>query len=480
MVVFTPVFSFSQTVMEKVLVEMGTATWSSSCAAEVQIINEMKQNGLEICVVNYHLNDPYANQHANQRAAYYGIQNLPFPVVGGQEVEIGNYNSYLEQYNLSINYSSSFSISSEAHFSEDTLLMDISIEKLADYESNLISLYATVTESDIPVNWHGLTEVDEVERSMAPDGSGNPLDFSNDNILTIHQKILFDRNWNPENMELVIFIQDDNNKMILQCHSQPIIDFAPLPVHAFFSVADTMTCMQEYVQFQNFSTGDVENVLWTFEEGIPGESTLVNPAIKYNEEGAFKVTLVVSNSVSTDTLSIDEFIHVQVLPQMSFNPLPEFCHNLETYELYQGSPQGGNYFGLFVDTGYFHPQAAGLGIHPVYYAFQDETTGCSDTLSQDALVHICPFIPEEEKEDEIPFFMYSSDHKLELMFKKNQNIQIEQIVIFNLNGQKLAQRSYLNQEAANYQFLIPSANSFVFILVHSSGRDYLLKHQMQK
>ena len=43
--------------------------------------------------------------------------------------------------------------------------------------TNLV-LQFTVTESHIPENWGGLTEVNHVNRLMVPGANGTPLDFS--------------------------------------------------------------------------------------------------------------------------------------------------------------------------------------------------------------------------------------------------------------------------------------------------------------
>ncbi len=474
--VLMQVLAISQVPMEKVLVEMGTATWSSSCASEVQMIEQMKNDNLEISVVNYHLNDPFANQHANQRASFYSIQSLPFPIIGGQEVVIGDYDSYLSSYNTSFNTPSSFSISVEGHFSEDTLIMNLSIEKVTSYESDTISLYLAITESNIEVSWHGLSEVNEVERIMSPNGHGQELDFTNSSQITFTEKVLFNRNWNPENMEMVVFIQNDTSKHILQCHSQPIPNFAPLPVHAFFQVMDTFSCVNQVVSFQNTSTGDVENLHWIFEEGSPNESTDYNPNIQYLENGTYNVSLAVSNSVSTDTLQITDFMHIQALPNISFSPLPDFCHDEIYYQLTEGSPEGGQYFGLFVDTGYFHPETAGLGDHPIFYALQDEETGCSDTLSQNAYVYFCELINEQSiNEDSFPFIITKQANSFILTQKNSGLIDIKEIQVFSFNGKLLSISDYQNQAENIYRFSAPPNNQAVILRVITQNKAYVMK-----
>ena len=162
---------------------------------------------MDISVINYHLNDPFANQYANQRASFYNMQTVPFPLIGGQEVIPGDYDSYIAAYNLSLNSPSSFILSAGGYFVDDTLVLTINIDKIAEYESDTLSLLIAFTESDIAFQWHGQSEVNDVERIMAPNAAGNDLDFSSSNSIELEERILFDRNWDPAHMDkFVVFL----------------------------------------------------------------------------------------------------------------------------------------------------------------------------------------------------------------------------------------------------------------------------------
>jgi len=479
LLIFWQIVSFAQIPMEKVLAEMGTATWNAACATEVQMIDQMKADGYVIAVINYHLNDPFANQYANQRASYYGIQNLPYPVIGGQAAQAGDYSSYTNLYNASINTPSSFSLTAVGHFSEDTLILNINIHKVADYEGESLLFYAAVTESDIPFDWQGLSHVEEVERSMTPDGNGQQLDFTGITNIALTEKILFEGDWNPENMELVTFLQDGVNKNILQCHSELLTQFSPLPVHAFFQVADTLVCADEIVSFENVSTGDVDNVSWLFTGGNPSQSNEYSPHITYASEGSYAVSLIVSNSVSCDTLNIANYIDVNPLPNMSFAPLPDFCQYVDYYQLMEGAPEGGNYFGLFVDTGYFHPQTAGLGYHTIYYAYQEEEYGCSDTLTQDAYVYFCEDIEELSSNlSEFPFVISQNNGQVFLTKKNISQFDIKSLEIFNIEGQLLYQYDSWKKNENTISFLYHLNNPLLLFHVHTSKRTYIFKYQI--
>lgn len=471
--------SMAQVNMEKVLVEMATATWSNGCASEVAMIEQMQNEGLNICVINYHLNDPFANQYANQRAAFYGIQEVPYPIIGGQVVMPGDYDSYLTAYNESNNTPSSFIISADGNFVEDTLILSVTIQKIADYESDTISLRLAFTESDIAFQWHDLLEVNDVERIMAPNAAGLPLDFSSSNTIELEERILFDRDWDPANMDLVAFIQNDTSKKVLQAYSLALPNFAPLPVHAFFQVDDTILCRKTSVQFENLSTGDIENTYWYFEGGTPEESTDFEPLVTYHTEGDFQVRLVLSNSVSTDTNLINNYIHVKPLPEISFDILPEFCHYHFAYALIEGHPEGGQYSGSFVDSGYFHPEAAGPGIHPIYFSYQNPQSLCSDTIAQDAQVFLCESIEESfNRKERTPLHITNENNTITITFSEDFDDEIQQIQVFDFQGKLIHSLQDIPKSSKNIKFPLNAYKPLLILHVHGTKKIYTLKYKM--
>lgn len=457
--------------MEKVLIEMGTATWNNACAGEVSILEELKDQGLDIAIINYHLNDPFANQFSNARASYYGMQSVPYSVVHGEYISSGDIQNYLDVYEESINQNSSFVISADGSFFGDTLFMDVMVQKVADYESDEIKLHVALIESNIAYEWLGHDRVDDVERSMSPDANGSDLDFSGSDTQTFNLEVVLEDDWNPAEMDLIAFIQNDTGKQVLQCHSLSLTEFSPLPVHAFFQAEDTIVCRKDLVSFENFSTGDVESYEWYFEGGIPETSTEEFPLVRYNEAGDFDVRLIVTNSISLDTTLKEDYIEVKELPSMGFAPLPEFCHDNPSYELTEGWPEEGHYFGLFVDTGYFHPEAAGPGEFAVYFTYQDEETMCSDTLSQPALVELCNSVNEMNESNSFHWF-WSNNH-LHIEFNQNSSNSSTQILIYNLQGQQIGNTMFSDKDEIILN--IPLLMKCFVILVNLEKSSHVLK-----
>lgn len=73
------------------------------------------------------------------------------------------------------------------------------------------------------------------------------------------------------------------------------------------------------------------------------------------------------------------------LPEVTLAPIDPVCLNTEPFELTNGQPAGGTYFGPGVDTGIFDASVAGEGTHTIGYAYTDGNT-CSDTAYQDITV----------------------------------------------------------------------------------------------
>jgi gliding motility-associated-like protein len=86
---------------------------------------------------------------------------------------------------------------------------------------------------------------------------------------------------------------------------------------AAFSADPTDECAQHPIQFTDNSTGNVDQWLWTFGDGIT--STVQNPLHTYEEVGPISVTLVVWSNGCADTLTIPNIVNIRP-PVASFRP----------------------------------------------------------------------------------------------------------------------------------------------------------------
>lgn len=83
-------------------------------------------------------------------------------------------------------------------------------------------------------------------------------------------------------------------------------------VEADFSTARTEISINQYVSFENLSSGTIERYQWRFPGGKPATSDSEDPAqILYEVYGDYDVELIVSNNTFVDTLIRKNFISVK-------------------------------------------------------------------------------------------------------------------------------------------------------------------------
>lgn len=78
-------------------------------------------------------------------------------------------------------------------------------------------------------------------------------------------------------------------------------------------------------------------------------------------------------------------------PIVSFMPMDTVCLNAEAFELVNGEPEDGSYFGPGVSDGIFDASIAGEGTHNLGYSYADENL-CADTAYQNITVRTLPAV----------------------------------------------------------------------------------------
>jgi hypothetical protein len=82
-----------------------------------------------------------------------------------------------------------------------------------------------------------------------------------------------------------------------------------------FSLSSSIICEGENVQFTDISGPDILSRLWNFPGGAPSYSTLENPVISYDYQGAYDVSLSVSNVNGSNSITQNNLIIVYPKPQ---------------------------------------------------------------------------------------------------------------------------------------------------------------------
>jgi hypothetical protein len=218
---------------DKVLLEIGTGTWCGFCPGAAMGADDMVEAGLDVAVIEYHNGDPFATPEGNIRLSYYSINSFPTSVFDGIDQFSGGspnesiYEAYLTHYEPRIATRSVFSldVNITPTANDREFNVHIAAEQLWDYTSQDIRMHVALTESDIPYNWQGMTELNFVCREMYPDASGDEVTLENmGDTQEFDYVVEIDDDYELENCEFVIFLQDNDTKEVLNASKRSYDD----------------------------------------------------------------------------------------------------------------------------------------------------------------------------------------------------------------------------------------------------------------
>jgi hypothetical protein len=312
---------FSQQVpRDKVVVEIGTGTWCYYCPGAALGADDLVANGKQVAIVEYHGGgvDNFINEYSTARIGYYGVTGYPTAYFdGGNAVVGGNhtvsmYPTYLQKYNQRINVVSSFTIDMVgSKIGLNDYQVNVSLEKLdaATYAS--LVMHFVVTESDIPQNWQGLTEVNFVERLMIPNQFGTTIGFSSSNQKNINIILSLNPSWVKANCEIVVFLQNPATKEIYQGAIRSLTEFDvtnDFDACIVNVVAPNAVCLDSFIPkitIGNFGLNNLTNL--NIVSQVNGEaSTTYNWTgnIPFSEKVIIELPEVNFNILSSNTFTV--------------------------------------------------------------------------------------------------------------------------------------------------------------------------------
>lgn len=140
------------------------------------------------------------------------------------------------------------------------------------------------------------------------DQIANYCDYSDDvckNMFTAGQKARMDATLNT----FRTLIWSVANLAATGCNTNVAIPMTCPPM-ADFTALTTNICIGSSITFYNRSLNNPTNYQWIFTGGTPASSIVANPVISYNTPGTYDVTLIVSDSTSSDTLELFSYVNV--------------------------------------------------------------------------------------------------------------------------------------------------------------------------
>jgi len=300
---------------DMVMLEIGTGTGCPYCPGAAMGADDLIANGKPVAAIEYHsynASDPYNTPEAAARTGYYGITGYPTAVFDGLVSYVGGsntqslYSAYLplvedrEAIKVGIGIQFTTTATSRGYH------VDVTVMKYAPVMGSNFVLHFVVTESDIQYSWQGQTKLDFVQRLMLPDANGTAIDIANNNTINLSYDFDIGEDWNPDNLEVIAFVQNPDNKEIMNGHKEMLqyvgigetgvsdisLSVYPNPVKKSAAISFTLkegaqTSIEVYnLQGQKVSTLVNEKLIagehqltWTLDNSIPNGIYLMKLSI---------------------------------------------------------------------------------------------------------------------------------------------------------------------------------------------------------
>ncbi len=200
---------------ECVLFELFTGVRCPYCPAAANAVAQMLDEGLAIAPVAYHTTafstEEFYTNETNARATYYGISSYPTlkadgvtGISGGGNASENMYNYYLNYYNQRINLPSPFTIDLNYEPVDGaTCRVNCTVTQVGECNGNNVRVFIALTQSNIAVNWQGMSGLHHVCRDMIPTQTGTPFIGP---TMTISET--FEMNWPKEDCYLTAWVQN--------------------------------------------------------------------------------------------------------------------------------------------------------------------------------------------------------------------------------------------------------------------------------
>lgn len=218
-----------------VLVEKWSGTWCHPCTGAARALHEFDQENLRTAQVSYQIEKNeekkslFEIEEGTQRGDYYGgVKSYPTTRYNGNLDYLGGnsagtiYPAVRPLYDQAIAVETSFDIEVPAlAVTGEKLNATAKVRKVDSYDGSNLRLRAIVVEKNIKYNWNGMTELHYVARQMPGGADGAAVSFTADEC-EVALSSLLKSEWASDELSLIVFLQDDDTKEVLQTVSYPI------------------------------------------------------------------------------------------------------------------------------------------------------------------------------------------------------------------------------------------------------------------
>ncbi|MFH2094715.1 MAG: PKD domain-containing protein, partial [Bacteroidota bacterium] len=285
-----------------VLVEHFTNSADVSCANINPGINNIVQsNPGDVVDIQYHTSNPGFDQMNNDnpaspgaRALYYGTSSVPWSIVDGNvfnnfSLTLVNNPDIVELRALEDPY---FRIDLETSKTSTSISVDADIIALRTLTGKNLTFHAVVVEKEITslTGSNGETSFRSVMKKMLPDAGGTNYSqsWSYNQSETVTQSWTFENVYNPDQIYVVAFIQDEDTKEIYQAITDDTsIVFTSIGEPVYFT--EEQRCFivypnpaSEMVNIMFSSSENARRYIEVYDNiGQLVETIIVNPGTRY-------------------------------------------------------------------------------------------------------------------------------------------------------------------------------------------------------
>jgi hypothetical protein len=234
------VYTYASYPHDMVVLEIGTATWCSACPYAAEAADSIMKNGYNLAVIEYHTSDEYTTEESNNRALdYYAMFGFPTAYFDGVTEQVGAgpnfYSQYFGYYYQRSLVKTGTSITMSADKERDSYLIHVRISKLAPVFNPHVTVHFVVTESHIPEEWEGETELNDVCRLMLPDENGTSINLAGQDEILLDYTVTPDTSWNFDELVVIAFVQDNDSREILNAVKSPLAALSGTTEHNNFT-----------------------------------------------------------------------------------------------------------------------------------------------------------------------------------------------------------------------------------------------------
>lgn len=316
-------FASAQATKHAVILEIATGTWCTYCPGAAMGADELHASSASVGVVEHHDNDPYSTPETVARYdTYYGVTGFPTAYFDGANSVVGGshtqsmYTSYLPKYNTAMGVATPFDITSSWTQNGASIDVTVTVTQVGAYSAGNLRVQACLTESHIPVNWQGMSEVNFVNRDMYPDAGGQAITLTQGNSQTLNFTMPISPSWTQDEMEIVVWVENGTTKQIFNGTYSPlaVAQFANDPMAVSIDNAiGTTSCISSIapeVKIRNMGSasltsvdfsysvngGTAQTYTWTGNLAFLAYATATLPAINFTPQGSNTLTVNITNS----------------------------------------------------------------------------------------------------------------------------------------------------------------------------------------